>query len=215
MIIAKHQHACLVLTCKGQNIVVDPGAHTADLPDSLANVTGIVVTHEHPGHFDAAAVERIAAQNPGATVFSLAGVLARLPESIPRQAVVAGDSAKAGGASLEFFGAVHAQVTPGQRAVANLGVMVDGAFAYAGDSFAEPPHPPKAVAVPLAGTWTRLGDAIAYLENIRPGIAIPTHDAALSELGRALYNAALRPAAQEAGVDLRVLAPGQTMDIDI
>ena len=51
MKLTKYEHACFTIEAEGKLVVVDPGAFTTDL-GTPENVVAIVVTHEHPDHFD-------------------------------------------------------------------------------------------------------------------------------------------------------------------
>ena len=69
MKVTKYQHACIVLEKEGASLIVDPGAYTHDfiLP---AHVAGIVITHEHPDHFDEKRVQQILEVHPKAIVIA-------------------------------------------------------------------------------------------------------------------------------------------------
>jgi hypothetical protein len=66
----------------------------------------------------------------------------------------------------------------------NLGVMVNGALAYSGDSFDVPPTTPEVLAVPVGGPWANTSQAIEFLDRVKPTrFGFNVHDAHLSAEG--------------------------------
>jgi L-ascorbate metabolism protein UlaG (beta-lactamase superfamily) len=54
MELTKHAHATVVLTEGDRTLVIDPGAYTPNSPALIAGTSAVLVTHDHPDHFDAA-----------------------------------------------------------------------------------------------------------------------------------------------------------------
>ena len=186
MNLTKYAHACFTLEKNGQALVVDPGEWSVDfeLPRS---VVGVVVTHEHPDHFDPALVRRIMEHSPEAVLVADASITA-LAADLPTQAVTAGERILVGPFELAFFGGEHALIHASLPRVANLGVMVDGAVYYPGDSFTLPDAPIDTLLVPVSAPWLTVGEVLDFVAAARPARCIPTHDAILSPTGKALLD---------------------------
>ncbi|MGO1609188.1 MBL fold metallo-hydrolase, partial [Agrococcus casei] len=73
MRIVKRGHACLEVTESGKTLIIDPGDHTEPLDPS--DLVAVVITHEHPDHWDAAHLRAIRERFPEAPIFGPPGVL--------------------------------------------------------------------------------------------------------------------------------------------
>ena len=187
MILTKYEHACFTLEKDGKLLVVDPGGYTTDL-GSPENVVAIVVTHEHPDHFDPAALGALIAHNPDAVIYGHENITKQFGDTLPHQAVRAGDTITAGPFSMEFFGGEHAVIHESMPAVANLGVMIDNTVYYPGDSFTKPEKAVRVLALPVAAPWLKMSEVIDYVLAVKPRVAFPTHDAILSPAGITLVD---------------------------
>jgi len=185
MKLTKYEHACFTLEQDGKLLVVDPGIITTDL-GSPENVVAIVVTHEHPDHFDPAALGALIAHNPDAVIYAHKDITKQFGDTLPHQAVTAGETVVVEPFTLEFFGGEHAVIHPSIPVVANLGVMVNDTLYYPGDSFVKPNKPVKVLALPVTAPWMRLAEAMDYVSELKPELAFPTHDGVASSFGKQL-----------------------------
>lgn len=185
MKLTKYEHACFTIEKDGKLLVVDPGAWTSDLT-ARENVVAIVVTHEHPDHFDPNALGALIAHNPDAVIYGHESITKQLGEALPNQSVEAGQTVDAEPFKLEFFGGDHAVIHENFDDVANLGVMINDTVYYPGDSFEAPGKDVKVLALPVAAPWMKLSDAMNYVGKIKAAIVFPTHDAISSDAGKQL-----------------------------
>lgn len=185
MLLTKYEHACFTVEKDGKLLVVDPGEWTTDL-GSPENVVAIVVTHEHPDHFDPAALGALIAHNPDAVIYAHENITRQFGDTLPHQAVGAGQSINAKPFTLEFFGGQHATIHESYPAVANLGVMVNNVLYYPGDSFTDPNKKVKVLALPVGAPWLKISETMDFATKIKANIVFPTHDAVLSANGKAL-----------------------------
>lgn len=198
MILTKYEHACFTVEKDGKLLVVDPGGWTTDLP-ALEGVVGIVVTHEHPDHFDVNALGAIIGHNPEARIYAHETITRQFGDTLPSTAVVAGEGIEAGPFRLEFYGGQHAVIHPDMPVVANLGVMINGKAYYPGDSFASPEREVDTLALPTVAPWMKASEAFDFLMEVKPRLAFPTHDAISSEVGKGLTDRMVPMFAQKVG----------------
>lgn len=184
MKMTKFEHACFIVEQDDQSLVVDPGDYTTDLtvPD---NVVAIVITHSHQDHLGQDNIAAIAARNPDLVVVGHQDVVGELGE-YKTMTVVANEGVKIGAFELEFFGGEHAVIDPSIPVIANLGVMINDAVYYPGDSFTVPDMPVKVLALPVSAPWMKMSEAVAFVRAVKPQIIFPTHDAILSDAGKGL-----------------------------
>ena len=198
MKLTNYEHACFTLEKDGTLLVVDPGDDTTERV-APENVVAIVVTHEHPDHFDPAALGALVAHNPEAVIYGHEHITRQFGDTLPHQAVEAGQTIEAGPFKLEFFGGDHAIIHPDYPAIANLGVIIDDSVGYPGDSFVAPLRPLDTLLLPVAAPWLKLSEAMDYVTQVAPRLAVPTHDAILSPVGKALVDRMLSAQADAAG----------------
>lgn len=192
--LTKYEHACFTVEKDDQLIVVDPGAYTTDFiaPD---HVVGVIITHEHADHYDQELVAAIIDKNPEAMIIGHTSVIDSI-EAFPTLAVEAGESLSLGPFELAFYGGEHATIIQGVTPPANLGVMINDLLYYPGDSWTIPgDHVVDTLALPIAAPWLKVSEVVAFLEEIHPRSAFPTHDAILSSTGQALIDGMVKRAA--------------------
>ena len=201
MNITKYAHACFSIEKNGSHLLVDPGAWSTDLDaERLEHVVAIVVTHEHTDHMDVNKIKIIAQNNPDCVVYGHADVIAKLSE-VPTQLVKIGENVHVGDFALNFVGGEHALIDPSIPRIANLGVLVDNSLYYPGDSFALPEQPIELLGLPVSAPWMKFSEAAAFLRAAKPRQVFPTHDAILSNDGKALADRMFGAICTEIGAD--------------
>ena len=203
MKLTKYQHACFTVEKDNQMLVVDPGTFATDyLPSN--NVVAVIITHEHPDHFDPEQIAAIMDKNPEAVIVGHESIVSKI-EAFTTQAVDAGDKLAIGVFDLAFFGGTHAIIHRSIPVIPNLGVMVNELLYYPGDSFVLPGQPVDTLAIPASAPWLKIGDAMDFLELVKPRFAFPTHDAVLSDLGKDSTDNWLGMAAKRHDIDYQRL----------
>lgn len=198
MKITKLEHSGIVLEKDGSLLVFDPVEFTEKIP-KLSNVAAVVITHKHSDHFQPETLGRILSDNPGAKVFTTGDTAALISDSI---LVKAGDHYEAGGFSLDFFGRDHSAIVPGQIPCENIGVVVDENIVNPGDSFDLPDIKVRVLFVPIAAPWLKISESMNFIEETKPELVMPVHDALLSELGKTISINWLNKACQNVGAKL-------------
>lgn len=212
MKLTKLEHAALILDVSGRKLFIDPGSFTTALTDT-ANAVAVVITHEHGDHWTPDQLDRILAMNPGVPIFAPAGVAAAA-SGYDVTVVADGDTAEAGPFTLRFFGARHAVIHESIPVVDNIGVLVNGEFYYAGDSFTIPDGVQVGtLAVPAAAPWMKISEAIDYVLALKPRRSFATHEMLLSRAGKDLSNARIKAATEQAGGEFFPLEPNESLDL--
>lgn len=204
MKLTKYQHACFTVEDDEQLIVVDPGGFSTDFI-APEHVVAVVVTHVHGDHFDSEQLAAIIDKNPEAVIVGHPEVLAQI-ETFTKKVVEAGEVFEIGPFKLQFFGGEHATIHPSVPPVANLGILVNDLLYYPGDSFTVPNASVDTLALPAAGPWMKISEAIDFYTEINPRFAFPTHDAVLSEVGQEIADNWLGGVAQTIGSEYRRLS---------
>ncbi len=212
MRITKQEHACLILESSGKTLVIDPGVFTTALV-GLTEVVAVVITHEHGDHWTADQLTRILKSSPDAKLYGPEGV-ALAATDFDITIVKSGDTINAVPFSLRFFGEKHAVIHSSIPIVDNVGVLVNDALYYPGDSFTVPEGVEVDVlAAPVGAPWLKIGDAIDFVLAVRPRRAFATHEMVLSTAGKAMGGDRLKWAVEQGGGDYVALEPGDTLDL--
>jgi L-ascorbate metabolism protein UlaG (beta-lactamase superfamily) len=198
MNIVKYEHACFTVEEDNQILVIDPGEFATDFI-APENVVAVVVTHEHADHFDLEQLAAIADKNPEVMIFGPESITARL-ESLPNHTVMTGDVIQAGPFSLEFHGGHHATIHESIPTIPNLGVLINELVYYPGDAFTITHKSVDTLALPVAAPWMKIGEAIDFMNLIKPRVAFPTHDKILSPEGKAVVDRLLEGTAKNQGI---------------
>ncbi len=172
----------------------------------------VVITHQHDDHWTPDQLRRIVEANTEVRLFGPAGVAAAAAD-FDIEVVDAGDEVEAGPFRLRFFGGRHAIIHPSIPVIDNVGVLVNDALYYAGDSFTVPEGVAvEVLAAPAAAPWMKISEAMDYIEAIAPRRAFPTHEMLLSRAGKTLSNTRLAWATEQGGGEFVPLEPGDTID---
>ena len=212
MRVTKFEHATLTLGNAGKTLVIDPGSFTAPLGD-VSDVVGIVLTHEHPDHWTPDHLDRLLGTFPGTPIFGPEG-LAKAAGGYEVTVVRPGDTVEVDPFRLEFFGGRHAVIHESIPVVDNVGVLVDDAFYYPGDSYVVPEgREIDLLAAPIGAPWLKIGEAMDFVLAVAPRRAFGTHDMTLSVVGRDMARARLRWATEQGGGEFLALDPGDATDV--
>ncbi len=200
MKIKKISHCCLVIEIGGKTILTDPGSFSNE-QDVLTGIDAVVITHEHGDHFHAESVQAIVKNNPAAAVIANAavgklldglGIAHTVVDGRGKAAVGTGDDTLA----IEAFDCRHEEIFEEIGQVQNTAYLIGatgGNVLLPGDAYCNPAAGGAAVkvdvlALPVAGPWCRLPDALRYAIAVNPRAAFPIHDAMLrKDTGGFLY----------------------------
>jgi L-ascorbate metabolism protein UlaG (beta-lactamase superfamily) len=193
MELTKKGHACVRLTKDGRTLVIDPGGFSEE--DAALGADAILVTHEHPDHFDAFRLRAAMEANPAAEIWTLRSVAEQLTGAFPGRVhtVGRGDLVDAAGFEVEVHGELHAVIHPDIPRITNVGYAVDGAVFHPGDALTVPGRPVDTLLLPVHAPWSKVSEVIDYLREVRPRQAYDVHDGLLSQHAHGVYGRMLGP----------------------
>jgi L-ascorbate metabolism protein UlaG (beta-lactamase superfamily) len=204
----KKSHSCVRLEKDGGVLVVDPGSFTEE--DAVSGADAVLVTHEHPDHFDEGRLRVALEGNPAAEIWTLASVADQLSAAFPGRVhtVGNGDAFSAAGFEVQVHGELHAVIHPDIPRVTNVGFLVDGRVFHPGDALTVPEGASvETLLLPVQAPWSKISEVIDYVREVRPRRAYDVHDALLTDLARPIYD---RQIGALGGTEHLRLAPGDS-----
>ena len=213
MRLTKFGHSCLLVEERGARLLLDPGTLSAGF-EGLAGLTAILYTHQHNDHLDQARVRPLLDGNPGVRVLCDEGSAELLGASgADLEVLHDGDELDVGGVAVRAAGRDHAVIHPDIPVIPNVGYLVGGRLFHPGDSFTLPGQAVDVLAVPAGAPWLRLAEAIDYIREVAPSVAVPIHEQLLSEGGVGLHYRQLDALGARDAVTFRVIDDGQPVDL--
>lgn len=213
MKITKLGHCCLLIEEKGIRILTDPGSWTS-AQNKLTNIDLILITHEHPDHLHVESVQAILKNNSNAKIITNTAVGKILAsENIPVKILEHGQNRKIKDIIFEGFGNLHEEIYKEVGRVQNTGYFIDGKLFYPGDAFTDPEKSVDILALPVAGPWMKIKDAIEYGIKIKPRVCFPVHELMIDiKLFSAFYRVPTL-ALTENGIKFEVLELGKEYEL--
>ncbi|WP_406185656.1 MBL fold metallo-hydrolase [Streptomyces sp. NBC_01006] len=210
MKLTKRLHSCVQLEKDGRVLVIDPGVFSE--PDAGLGADVLLVTHEHPDHFDEGRLRAALDADPAAELWTLRSVAERLAPAYPGRVhtVGHGDAFSAAGFEVQVHGELHAVIHPDIPRVTNVGYLVEGSLFHPGDALTVPEAPVDTLMLPVHAPWNKIAEVIDYLREVKPRRAIDIHDAYLSDIARPIYDNVL---AALGGTDHGRLAAGDAAQL--
>ncbi|GGR74350.1 MULTISPECIES: MBL fold metallo-hydrolase [Streptomyces] len=211
MKLTKKSHACVRLDKEGRTLVIDPGAFSEE--DAALGADAVLITHEHPDHFDEFRLRAAMENNPAAEIWTLKSVAERITAAFPGRVhtVGHGDTFTAAGFDVQVHGELHAVIHPDLPRVTNVGYLIDGgAVFHPGDALTVPDHPVETLLVPVMAPWNKISEVIDYVREVAPRRAYDVHDALLTDLAVPIYGGHL---GRLGGTDHQRLVPGAAAEV--
>jgi L-ascorbate metabolism protein UlaG (beta-lactamase superfamily) len=144
-----------------------------------------LITHEHQDHLHIDSLKIVLKNNPDAKIFTNNGVAKLLDkEHIKYEIIDDKKTVKAKNVLIEGIGKKHAEIYKTLPSVENTGYFIAGRLFYPGDAFYNPKRPVEILALPVAGPWMKISEAIDYALEIKPKFAFPVHDGMLIQQGK-------------------------------
>lgn len=183
MRITKFGHACVRLEHDGRVVVIDPGVFTQ--PEALDGADAVLITHEHPDHYDPATLART-----DAPIFTIDAVADQVREGAPdlleRLTVVEADDELETGLPVRVVGELHAVIHHDLPRFFNSGYVVrlgELTVYHPGDALVPPPHDVDVLCVPVCAPWLKASEAIEFAREVRAPRNLAVHDRVYSDWG--------------------------------
>ncbi|MFF8904828.1 MBL fold metallo-hydrolase [Streptomyces olivaceoviridis] len=211
MKLTKKSHACVRLEKEGQTLVIDPGGFSEE--DAALGADAILVTHEHPDHFDEFRLRAAMENNPAARIWTLKSVAGQVEAAFPGRVhtVGHGDTFTAAGFDVQVHGELHAVIHPDIPRITNVGYLIDGGKVFhPGDALTVPGQAVETLLVPVMAPWNKISEVIDYVREVGPRRAYDVHDALLTDLALPLYEGHL---GRLGGTEHQRLHPGAWTEV--
>ncbi|OIJ36475.1 MBL fold metallo-hydrolase [Rothia kristinae] len=217
MKLTKYSHACIRLEKDGTVLVLDPG-NFSELPEALDGAAFLLITHEHPDHYDREPVHAFLAEHPEVQVWAPGAVVEELREAAADPARIheaaPGESFEAGPFRIRGVGGQHALIHPLVPVVANVGYLIDGSLYHPGDSFVVPDDAEvRTLLVPIHAPWNKIQEVIDFVIAVGAEHAYPIHDALLAENGRSMIEGHVQNFGGRYGTAYRHLDPRESVEV--
>ncbi|MFZ2886630.1 MAG: MBL fold metallo-hydrolase [Minisyncoccia bacterium] len=211
MKITKIGHCCLVIEESGVKIMTDPGSFSTE-QNTVTGLDAVVITHEHHDHLHVESMREVMKNNPQAVVISNSSVAKLLEaEGIKAQIVEGTASTAVKNIAIEACDAKHEEIFEEIGQVQNTGYFIGPLF-YPGDAYGDPKKPIDILALPVAGPWCKLADAIRFALRVKPQKAFPVHDAVLVPGISGFVHMLPQKVLGEKGIDFRPLKAGEVVE---
>ncbi|UGY94337.1 MBL fold metallo-hydrolase [Streptomyces gobiensis] len=211
MRLTKKGHACVRLEKGGRTLAIDPGAFSEE--DAAVGADAVLVTHEHPDHFDEARLRAALEANPAAQIWTLRSVADQLSAVFPGRVhtVGHGDAFSTMGFEVEVHGELHAVIHPDIPRITNIGFVIDGSVFHPGDALTVPERPIDTLLLPLQAPWSKFAEIVDYIREVKPRTAYDVHDGLLSDFADPVYGRMLGPQGPGIGDTEHIrLSPGES-----
>jgi L-ascorbate metabolism protein UlaG (beta-lactamase superfamily) len=212
MRIVHHGHSCVLLDTGTARLLFDPGVFSSF--EDVRGVDAVLITHQHADHLDPARLTALLEMSPGAELVVDADS-AKLVRDLGLDPTVAeiGTALTVSGVRVMPVGGTHAEIHPEVEVPANAGYVIDdGAFYHPGDSLHVPEQSIDVLGVPIGAPWLKLSEVIDFVRAVTPRVAVPIHEAVLSEAGLQISHGRVEAMAPEK-TTTTVLPSGQETEV--
>ena len=178
MRIQKLSHCCLVIDVNDKRILLDPGFYSIEEHDKLSGIDIVLITHEHADHFHIESLKALIKRCPDIVVItndSVGAILAK--EGVEHRIMIHGNSVDVKGIHIDAYGTDHAVIHSSIPLFSNVGFFINDQFFFPGDALTDPKRQIDILALPVAGPWIKISEAIDYALALKPKMAFPVHDA--------------------------------------
>ena len=207
-------HACVLLDTGSARLLLDPGVFSSGF-EQLRDLDAVLVTHQHADHLDPARLADLMAANPNATLVTDSASVAEVqPLGLTPVVAEPGATLELAGAVVRAVGGDHAVIHPDYPVVRNVGYLVDdGAFYHPGDSFHVPDQRVDVLGLPVDAPWLKVRESADFLRAVAPRVAVPIHQALLTEQARAAVYYPWLTRLAPTGSEVRALVEGEGTEV--
>lgn len=184
-------HSCLLVEIADQRILLDPGGFSSGF-EKVTGLDAILVTHQHPDHWDEERLPGLVRANPNAQLLVEAetGQILR-GKGLDAVDLASGTAVQLGGVSVDPVGDKHAVIHEDIPRIHNTGVVLradgESSVFHPGDALDAEPGDVDVLCVPINAPWCALKETIEFVRRIGSTRLVPIHDGLLQARGRELY----------------------------
>lgn len=183
MKLTKFGHCCTLIEEQGLRILTDPGSYTT-AQNEVKDIDVVLITHEHGDHLHIESLKAVLTNNPQVKVITNSSVGKMLEkEGISYELLDDGKIGVYKGVTVEALGKEHEEIYKEYGLVENTGFFIGEKLFYPGDAFYNPHRPVEILALPVAGPWCRVTNAMKYALEVNPKRCFPVHDGGLKFFG--------------------------------
>lgn len=208
MRLTKFGHACVRIEHEGQVIVLDPGVFTE--PEAVDGATAVLITHEHPDHWEAERLRRT-----DAVIETIAAVAAQLPPDLSERTLVHSPGGRPQiGVPTELVGEKHAVIYKDLPSFDNSGFLMDlGGLSvfHPGDALTVPPVAVDLLFLPVSAPWLKVSECIDYAIAVGAPRNVAIHEGVYSEAGLGIVTGHLQRFLEPRGQQMLRLASGEDL----
>ncbi|MDR3689464.1 MAG: MBL fold metallo-hydrolase [Fimbriimonas sp.] len=207
MKIHKIGHCCLVIQERGVKLLTDPGAFSTG-QNEVTGIDAVLVTHEHFDHIHIDSVKAIVDKNPEVRIITNTAVAKLLEDAgLPYELLADGAATHVGEVSITSVEGPHALIHRSVPRVLNTGFVIGERLFYPGDAFLNPFWPVEILALPVAGPWMKISEAIEYAVKLKAQVCFPVHDAVMAT--PSMFHGMVKRLLEVEGIDFVPLDAGQ------
>lgn len=209
MRVTKLGHSCVLVETEDRVALFDPGVWSSEFNiDNINLLDRIVITHEHPDHFDLEKIKLLVSKFPEVHIICNTAIR-ELLESAAIQATIREESS-----CCVRFDAPHEKLPiPGAQAPSENGYHFKNLFTSPGDSHSFN-ETMTVLAMPFIGPWGKTGDAIDKVIQLKPKYVLPIHDWHYTPEARQWLDGLIEAALENTGIELLSAKPGILHEID-
>jgi len=216
MTIRKYLHSCLLVEENGRKLLIDPGAFSfiekKVRPEDIGIMDVIAITHPHLDHYSPEALRLLAKSGSFSVVThkDIAGPLAQ--EGFQCEPLADGKTITIKGFAIKAHKAPHEKIPA--DIPHNQALMINGTLLHPGDSLSVTGVKKcEVLALPVAGPWLKLVDALAFAKKLKPKHVIPIHDAIIKDFMLERIYAMCKATLEKDNISFHPLALGKTLEI--
>lgn len=212
MKVTKYGHCCLKVSKDNITLLIDPGSYSIDTNPVDEEIDSIFISHEHADHLHIDSIKKLIEKNNDIKIYAGKSVGAMLDSNNIKYINISDKKdISIGNMNISFIHGKHAKIYETISPVDNIGIIVDNSFYYPGDNFKTPGTDIKTLALPVAGPWMKISEAVDFALSIKPSLVFPVHDGMLKFVGSA--HSLPESVFRSKGISFIVLESGKEVDI--